>query len=56
MIVLKRIQDNESPFAPVYSPTIAEFKSVLGADLGDDRMVPMTRASNVRRLDLVVDM
>ena len=36
VIVLKRIQDNESPFAPVYSPTIAEFKSMLGADLGDE--------------------
>ena len=36
VIVLKRIQDNESPFAPVYSPTIAEFKAELGADLGEE--------------------
>ena len=36
VIVLKRIQDNESPFTPVFSPTIAEFKDMLGADLGDE--------------------
>ena len=36
VIVLKRIQDNESPFAPVYSLTIAEFKVMLGADLGEE--------------------
>lgn len=34
LIFLKRIQDNESPFEPVYAPTVAQFKEMLGDELG----------------------
>ena len=35
VIFLKRIQDNESPFDPVYAPLIADMPRILGKDLGD---------------------
>ncbi len=35
VIFLKRIQDNESPFNPVYAPSIADMPRILGKDLGD---------------------
>ena len=36
VIVLKRIQDNESPFDPVFAMTIAEYKEQLGGELGEE--------------------
>ena len=35
VVFLKRIQDNESPFEPVFAPSIEEMRHFLGPDLGD---------------------
>ena len=35
VIFLKRIQDNESPFSPVFAPLIEDMPRILGKDLGE---------------------